>query len=81
LALIETMARGDFAMSNSKQALRTGIVVMIILAVLTALEYGLGLFTAGWWLPLILLALLKAYFVLRDYMHIARLWTADEEEH
>jgi hypothetical protein len=81
LALIEITDRGDFAMINSKQALRTGIVIMLILAVLTALEYGVGLLTTGWWLPLILLALIKAFFVLRDYMHIARLWTADEEEH
>ena len=61
------------------QRYRLGITVMIILGLLTVAEYvasRLGV-TLVW--VFILIALNKAFLVLRDYMHIGRLFK--EEEH
>lgn len=68
-------------MSSHKQtkaaAFRGSITVAIILAVLTVIEY----FAALMW-PfasiLLLIGLVKAYFVVNRYMHISRLWTSEE---
>jgi hypothetical protein len=34
---------------------------------------------SAWWVPLMLIALVKAFFVVRDYMHIGRVFAGDEE--
>ena len=67
--------------AKRKNLYRTGLVVMIILGVLTAFEFFLGVLSSALWLPLLLIALVKALFVLRDYMHIGLLFAGDEEEH
>jgi cytochrome c oxidase subunit IV len=58
-------------------AYRTSITVALILALLTVIEYfaALAYPTAA---LLLLLGLVKAYFVVNSYMHISRLWTAEE---
>jgi hypothetical protein len=58
---------------------KAGIIVFLILAVLTAVEF----FTSqlgNWVLVLIALALLKAILVMRDYMHIGKVFYGEEEE-
>jgi hypothetical protein len=55
--------------------------VIILLAFMTLGEYLLGVFAFAWWTPLIAIAILKAFFVVRDYMHIGRLFASDEEAH
>lgn len=64
-----------------KDAYRAGIVIMILLGVLTIGEYFLGAVASAWWAPLILIALIKAYFIIRDYMHLPRLFSGEEESH
>lgn len=58
-------------------AFRTSMVVAAGLALLTIGEYFLALVYSGAAL-LLLLGLVKAYLVVNFYMHISRLWTAEE---
>jgi hypothetical protein len=60
------------------EAFRIGASVMIILGVLTLGEYWLGTIASAWWAPLIGVAILKAFFVMRDYMHLPRLFAQEE---
>ncbi|GIK74987.1 MAG: hypothetical protein BroJett021_39750 [Chloroflexota bacterium] len=57
-----------------------GIVVLIgiILAILTIIEYFMGLYHVGATL-LMLVAALKAILVIYFFMHVSRLWTAEGE--
>ncbi|MEZ4729233.1 MAG: hypothetical protein R3E79_19040 [Caldilineaceae bacterium] len=68
-------------MSNHKKtksaAFRTSLVVAVALALLTIGEYFLALVYSGAAL-LLLIGLVKAYFVVNFYMHISRLWTTEE---
>ena len=65
--------------AKKKAAYGTGIVVFILLIALTIGEYFVGSIAIGWSWPLWLIALIKAAFILRDYMHINRLFTWNEE--
>jgi len=65
---------------------KAGVIVFIILAVFTAIEFAAS--QMGSWvsalqaavLPtLIVLALLKAFLVVRDYMHIGKVFFGEEE--
>lgn len=58
-------------------AFRTSLIVAAGLAVLTVAEYFLALAYSGAAL-LLLMGLVKAYLVVNFYMHISRLWTAEE---
>lgn len=62
------------------QAYRIGVGVIIILAVFTIGEYLLGSIAIGWWAPLLAIALLKAFYVVRDYMHLPRLFAPEVAE-
>lgn len=64
---------------KKKEAFQIGVGVLIILAVLTIGEYWLGSIAVGWWAPLIIIAILKAFFIIRDYMHLPRLFAGEEE--
>lgn len=63
------------------QAYRQGIVVMILLVVLTIGEFFIGSVASLWWMPLLSVALLKAFLIVRDYMHIGRVFSNDDEVH
>lgn len=65
---------------RKKEAYRKGIAVIILLFFLTLSEYWIGVVAYVWWTAIIAIALLKAFFVVRDYMHIGRLFEADVEE-
>lgn len=58
-------------------AIRTSMMVAAGLAALTVGEYFLALAYSGAAL-LLLIGLVKAYLVVNFYMHISRLWTAEE---
>lgn len=62
------------------QAYRQGVVVLLLLGVLTIGEFFIGSVASLWWMPLLGVALLKAFLIVRDYMHIGRLFAGDEEE-
>jgi uncharacterized membrane protein YccC len=67
-------------MDNKKSAaLREGVRVFLALAVLTAIEYLLGVSTGtGLLLPL---GVVKAGLVITYYMHVRRVLSADEGGH
>jgi hypothetical protein len=73
-------AKSDDVMeTEKKEAYRRGVAVIILLAFLTISEYWIGTVAYYWWAAIIGIALLKSFFVVRDYMHIGRLFAADEE--
>lgn len=67
--------------SRKKELFRAGLVVFFLLAILTIGEFMLGAIAVGWAAPLIGIAILKAALIMRDYMHISRLFAGDEESH
>ncbi len=58
---------------------RIGLTVLIILAVLTIGEFFIGAIAWQWWAILLAIATLKAFLIIRDYMHIRRLFIGEEE--
>jgi hypothetical protein len=66
---------------KKKEAFGAGLVVFILLAVFTIGEYWIGAVASDWWFALIGIALLKAFLVIRDYMHVGRLFASEEEVH
>jgi len=65
---------------TKKQALKFGVYVFIILAVLTIGEYFIAVAGLPWWTALYGIAILKAWFVIQHYMHLPRLF-GEEEKH
>jgi len=66
---------------KKKQAYNAGVVILILLAVLTVGEFLIGSVASIWAMPLLAIALIKAYLIVRDYMHIGRVFARDEEQH
>jgi len=62
------------------EAFRVGAGVLILLAVMTIGEFWIGAVASAWWAPLLSIAVLKAFFVMRDYMHLPRLFAPEEAE-
>jgi Prokaryotic Cytochrome C oxidase subunit IV len=71
----------DENQSKMSELYRVGVSVMIILAFLTIGEYLIGSTAFSWYMPLLAIALIKAFFVVRDYMHLPRLFAPEEENH
>ena len=68
--------------NNKKgEVLRIGLVVFILLIALTLVEYFIGSIAIGWTWPLWIIEIIKAALILRDYMHVNRLFTGEEESH
>jgi hypothetical protein len=65
--------------NKKKEAYKKGVAVLILLVFLTISEYWMGVVAYYWWAAIMGIALLKAFFVVRDYMHIGRLFASDEE--
>lgn len=63
---------------TKKEAYRIGIAVFIILAALTIGEFFIGSIAPVWAAPLWLIAVTKAFFIVRDYMHLPRLFEGEE---
>ena len=64
---------------KKQEAYRIGVSILILLAILTIGEYFVGVVAYNWWFVLIGIAIIKAYYVVRDYMHIGRVFAGDEE--
>ena len=64
---------------SKKRAFNVGLIVLIMLAVLTVGEYMIGSVASTWFAPLMFIGLIKAFFILRDYMHISRVFAGEEE--
>jgi cytochrome c oxidase subunit IV len=64
---------------NKKSAYEKGLIILIWLAVLTIGELWFALMEIPWWSILVVIALIKASLVVRDYMHIGRLFSGEEE--
>ena len=77
----EKMTPEEASAQAYKKALSDGGFVIIILGVLTFGEYIVGSVAPAWGTVLLIAALGKAYFVVRDYMHISRLGNKEEEAH
>ncbi|MFQ5398470.1 MAG: cytochrome C oxidase subunit IV family protein [Anaerolineae bacterium] len=60
-------------------ALRQGLLVLIGLAVLTAVEFGIS-FLEFSTIALFIIALFKAGLILQYFMHVALLWSEEEHE-
>jgi len=65
---------------NKKQVYKLGVTVLVVLAVLTAIEFAIAITNGSWGWILYLLATLKAWFVIQHYMHLPRLFK-EEERH
>jgi cytochrome c oxidase subunit IV len=63
------------------EAFRIGFAVFILLAFMTVGEYLIGAYVLGWTAPLVLIAIIKAALIVRDYMHLPRLFSGEEEAH
>ena len=68
---------------QKQQAMKTGTMVIILLLAFTAVEFFIGANLKLWWgaVLLLLIGALKSFFVIRNYMHIGRLFAADKETH
>ena len=65
---------------KKKKALKFGVYVFVILAVLTLGEYWVATAYFQWWYVLVAIAILKAWFVIQHYMHLPRIFN-EEEKH
>ena len=65
---------------NDKKAAayRLGLITLVILAVLTIVEFIIAVYM-GALVLLFIIALLKAAVIIQNFMHLARLW--QEESH
>lgn len=64
---------------DKKQAFKLGLTVLIILAVLTVIEFTAATLNFNWGWLLFSIALIKAWFVIQNYMHLPRLFQNEEE--
>jgi len=64
---------------KKKAVYEKGIIILIWLAVLSIGELWFALMGIPWWSILVVIALVKAALVVRDYMHIGRLFYGEEE--
>jgi hypothetical protein len=69
------------AISKKKELFHAGLVVFFLLAIMTIGEFMLGAIQVSWAAPLFGIAILKAALIIRDYMHLPRLFAGDEESH
>jgi cytochrome c oxidase subunit 4 len=56
-----------------------GFLVLVILGVLTAVEYYIGTHDSPSVALLAVIALVKAALIVNNYMHVSRLWNVEEE--
>lgn len=78
---MEEKTTDEKALEEKKlEAFRIGAGVLILLAVMTIGEFWIGAVASAWWAPLLSIAVLKAFFVMRDYMHLPRLFAPEESE-
>lgn len=64
-----------------KEALRNGTIILSLLGVLTLGEFLVATIAPPWVFILWIVALWKAFYVVKDYMHIGRVFSGEEESH
>ncbi|MFQ5921977.1 MAG: cytochrome C oxidase subunit IV family protein [Anaerolineales bacterium] len=64
---------------EKRAAYRTGVIVFLVLAVLTAVEFYLASIS-GAVAGLFIIALIKAALIIRYFMHVYRLWAKEVHE-
>ncbi len=64
---------------KKKAAYRTGVIVFLILAALTAGEFYLAS-VSGAVTGLLIIGLIKAALIIRFFMHVNRLWAEEGHE-
>jgi caa(3)-type oxidase subunit IV len=64
---------------SKSSAMRTGVVVLVVLAVLTVAEFVVGTVTNGSLVPLAIIALIKAALIIQYFMHAPRVLRSDQE--
>ena len=57
--------------------MRPGLVVILVLAVLTAAEYAIATQMEANLIPLVLIAQVKAALIIWYFMHVARAWLGE----
>lgn len=63
-----------------KEKYQLGVYVFVLLAVLTIGEYMIGAAGAPWVAVYFGIAIVKAWFVLQNYMHLPKLFAPEEIE-
>ncbi len=63
-----------------KEKFNIGLTILLLLGVFTFGEFGIAAVGANVVAAFIGIALLKAFLVMRDYMHIGRLFAEEEAE-
>lgn len=65
---------------KKREAYQIGLYIFILLAVLTVGEFMIAVVGTPWWVVLFGIAVLKAFFVIQNYMHLPRLFAEEEIE-
>ena len=71
----------DEKSEDYKADLSAGNWILVMLAVLTVGEFLVGVIAPPWGFILLIIALWKAFYVIKDFMHVGRLFGGDEESH
>jgi hypothetical protein len=69
------------AVDPRKDALNAGMWIFLMLGVLTIGEFIVAVIAPPWLWALWLAATWKAIYVVKDYMHIGRVFSGEEETH
>ena len=69
----------DTKLKKKNEKFNLGVTILILLAALTIGEFLIASVGKDIAMVLMLIALLKAGLVIRDYMHIGRLFSGEEE--
>ena len=72
------MQKDNLMEEKKRSAYKVGVTVLVILAVLTVIEFTVASFNFNWTWLMFGIALLKAWFVVQNYMHLPRLFKQEE---
>jgi hypothetical protein len=65
---------------KKKMSYRNGVIILVILFAMTLVEFFIAIYLPYWWGALMVVVAIKAFFVIRDYMHVGRVFSAEENE-
>jgi preprotein translocase subunit SecD len=73
------MTENDELVEKKKDSYRAGLAIFILLIAFTIGEYGIAAVGANIAIVFFVISLIKSFFILRDYMHVGRLFNNQEE--
>jgi hypothetical protein len=73
------MDTNDVMITKKKEKFRVGQTVFLLLAILTIGEFMIAQVGSTWTVVFVAISLFKAALVVRDYMHIGRLFATEEK--